>query len=100
MKQKSSLKVVLLLSWATYVVAYLCRVNLSTVLDKLATGLHVSVEYLGTASSVYFVTYAVGQLLNGILGDRVNPHRFLILALTMTGMINVVLGVRLVSIRM
>lgn len=94
MKQKSSLKVVLLLSWATYVVAYLCRVNLSTVLDKLATGLHVSVEYLGTASSVYFVTYAVGQLLNGILGDRVNPHRFLILALTMTGMINVVLGVQ------
>ena len=94
MKQKNSLKIVLLLSWATYVAAYLCRVNLSTVLDKLAVGLNVSVEYLGTASSVYFVTYAVGQLLNGILGDRVNPHRFLILALAMTGIINVVLGIQ------
>lgn len=47
MKQKRNLWVVLLLSWMTYVVAYLCRVNLSTVLDKLAAGLDVSVEYLG-----------------------------------------------------
>ena len=94
MKQKKALGAVLLLSWTTYMVAYLCRVNLSTVLDKLAAGLNVSVEYLGMASSVYFVTYAVGQLLNGALGDRVNPHRFLMLALTMTGAINVILGIQ------
>jgi OPA family glycerol-3-phosphate transporter-like MFS transporter len=75
-------------------VAYLCRVNLSTVLDKLANGLGVSVEYLGIASSVYFVTYAVGQLLNGTIGDRVNPYRFLMLALTMTGSINLILGLQ------
>ena len=94
MEQKRNLKIVLLLCWTTYMVAYLCRVNLSTVLDKLALGLNVSVEYLGTASSVYFVTYAIGQFLNGIMGDRVNPHRFLMLALTMTGTINVVLGIQ------
>lgn len=94
MKKKSSLPLVLLVSWATYVVAYLCRVNISTALDKLAVGLDVSVEYLGIASSVYFVTYAVGQLLNGIVGDRVNPHRFLMLAAFMTGAINVTLGIQ------
>lgn len=85
---------VLSAAWCTYVVAYLCRVNLSTVLDKLAEGLSVSVEYLGTASSVYFVTYALGQLLNGFLGDRLNPHRFVMLALLMTGGINVILAVQ------
>lgn len=94
MKKNNALKVVLLLSWVTYVTAYLCRVNLSTVLDKLSVGLNVSMEFLGIASSVYFVTYAVGQLLNGIIGDRVNPHRFIILALICTGTINVVLGVQ------
>ena len=36
MKQKRTVGTVLLLCWMTYVVAYLCRVNLSTVLDKLA----------------------------------------------------------------
>lgn len=94
MEQKKQLRAVLLLCWMTYVVAYLCRVNLSTVLDKLADGLQVSVEYLGIASSIYFVTYAVGQLLNGAVGDRVNPHRFLMLALAMTGTINVILGIQ------
>ena len=91
-KQKNHLIPVLLLAWFTYTVAYLCRVNISTALDKLAVGLDVTVEYLGGASSIYFVTYAVGQLINGIVGDRVDPRRFIMLAAALTGTINVILG--------
>lgn len=93
-KQKNGLFPVLLLAWFTYTVAYLCRVNISTALDKLAIGLDVSLEYLGGASSIYFVTYAVGQLINGIVGDRVDPKRFIMLAAALTGTINVILGVQ------
>lgn len=92
--REKRLMLVLLLSWTTYMTAYLCRVNLSTVLDKLAEGLGVSVEYLGLASSLYFVVYAVGQLLNGAVGDRVNPCRFITLALACTGGINLILSMQ------
>ena len=92
MRKNKQLMAVLALCWITYVFAYLCRLNLSTVLDKAAIGLNVTVEYLGIASSIYFGTYALGQLLNGIVGDRVSPHKFIIVALLMTGAINVVLG--------
>jgi len=92
--QKSRLMLVLSLCWLTYTAAYLCRLNISTALDKLSFGMGVSLEYLGMASSVYFVVYACGQLLNGIIGDRVNPHRFLMLAALMTGSINVFLGLQ------
>ena len=92
MKFRKPLSTVLFISWFTYTVAYLCRLNISTALDKLAPGLNVSLEYLGGASSLYFVTYALGQLLNGIAGDRVNPHKFIMLAAFMTGSINVILG--------
>ena len=92
MEQKRKLTAILLMSWSTYVVAYLCRANLSTVLEKLSETLQVSVEYVGAASSVFFVTYAVGQLLNGFLGDRLHPHKFVMLALTMTGGINILLA--------
>lgn len=92
--KKNTLPIVLFLSWVTYTAAYLCRVNISTALDKLSVGIRVSVEYLGIAGSVYFVTYAVGQLLNGFIGDRVNPHRYIMLALLMTGGINAVLGLQ------
>ena len=66
--KKDKLLIVLAAAWITYTTAYLCRVNISTALDKLGVGLEVSLEYLGAASSVYFVTYAIGQLLNGIAG--------------------------------
>lgn len=72
---------------------YLCRLNLSTVLDKLAGELGVGTEMLGTAGSLYFAACAVGGLINGYLGDRVNPHRFLMLALAMTGGVNLALSV-------
>lgn len=93
-RKKNSLVLMLILAWITYTAAYLCRVNISTVLDKLSIGMHVDVEYLGIASSVYFVSYAVGQLLNGFIGDRVNPHRYVMLALLMTGAINMFLGLQ------
>ena len=70
-REKSALMPILIMAWVTYTAAYLCRVNISTALDKLSVGMNVSLEYLGYASSVYFVTYAVGQLVNGIIGDRV-----------------------------
>ena len=94
MKNNKKLLTVLILCWLTYVFAYLCRLNLSTVLDKASLGLGVTVEYLGIASSIYFCTYAVGQLINGFVGDRVTPHKFIIFALLMTGTINVLLGIQ------
>ena len=94
MGKNKKLNMVLALCWITYVFAYLCRLNLSTVLDKAAVGMNVTVEYLGIASSLYFGTYAVGQLLNGIVGDRVSPHKYIMLALLMTGTINTVLGLQ------
>lgn len=93
-REKSALMPILIMAWVTYTAAYLCRVNISTALDKLSVGMNVSLEYLGYASSVYFVTYAVGQLVNGIIGDRVNPYRYVMLALLLTGGINVALGLQ------
>ena len=43
LNQKKKFALILVLSWVTYNVAYLCRLNISTVLDKLSVGLGVSV---------------------------------------------------------
>lgn len=81
-------KKILLLCWATYVTAYLCRINFSVAIPKLAADLSVPMELLGIASSVYFVAYALGQLCNGFLSDRLPPYRFLLLALIATTCMN------------
>lgn len=91
-EQSVSLQRVLRISWMTFMVSYLCRLNLSTVLDKLAMGLETTTEYLGLAGSVYFAACAAGQLINGSLGDRLNPQRFITAALAGIGGVNVVLA--------
>jgi sugar phosphate permease len=37
--------------------------------DMLDSG--YSTEYIGLVSTVFMITYGVGQLLNGMIGDRI-----------------------------
>jgi len=87
-----SKKIIFLICWITYVCAYLCRVNLSSVLSKLESSLNVSTGLLGVLGSVFFISYAIGQLLNGFIGDRISPYKFIIIATLGTGVLNVLIS--------
>lgn len=76
------------LCWLTYVTAYLCRVNFSSAMEKLSSGLHISLAQLGFIGSCFFFCYAVGQIINGFLGDRIMPSFFISIAITLTGLLN------------
>lgn len=54
-----------------YFAVYLCRDILSALSPQVTAGGIFSVDQLGTMSSVFFFTYAVGQLINGIIGDKI-----------------------------
>ena len=89
MKKSTSKKWFLfLLCWTTYVITYLCRVNFSSVLDKLSAGIGVSAARMGLIGSCFFFTYALGQIINGRLGDRISPFSFILFAITATGILN------------
>ena len=48
-----------------------------------ATGAYTA-ELIGTLSSIYFLLYAIGQLVNGLVGDRINPKYMISIGLTVT----------------
>ena len=81
-----------MLCWATYLSAYLCRINLSSALEKMAPGLGVEIPALGLLGSLFFITYAIGQLINGFIGDRVIPKRFILIALSGTALANLLIS--------
>lgn len=54
-----------------YFTVYLSRDILSALSPQLTAGGVFNVEQLGTMSSTFFITYAVGQLINGIIGDKI-----------------------------
>lgn len=81
--------------WLTYFSAYLCRVNFSASLSALSAARGVDYAVLGAAGAAFFVVYAVGQLVNGFIGDHVNPAMFILTALCGTVLCN--MGVAFVS---
>ena len=78
MKHKE--KYMLIICWVTYLVAYMCRVNMASALPRLETAFSADAGHWGLTGSLYFFVYACGQLINGILGDRVNPYRYVAVA--------------------
>ncbi len=68
-----------------YLVSYYMRNILSvSTPGMLETGLFTK-EVLGTLSSVYFFLYAVGQLINGVIGDKVKPKLMVLFGLLICG---------------
>lgn len=84
MKIRSEVKKAVLIGTlcaVTYFAVYLCRDILSTLGPELQEKSVFSKGQLGTMSSVFFFTYAVGQLINGIIGDRIKSKYMVSLGL-------------------
>lgn len=59
----------------TYITSYYMRNILSVSTPAMLESNRFNVELIGMLSSVYFFVYAVGQLLNGVVGDIINPRK-------------------------
>lgn len=70
----------------SYIVSYYMRNVLSVLTpDMLETG-RFTKSYIGMLSSSYFVSYAVGQLINGIAGDVLSPKKMIVTGLIIAGL--------------
>lgn len=73
----------------SYLASYYMRNLLSvTTPAMLETGLFTK-EVIGTFSSAYFLLYAIGQLVNGRIGDKINPKKMVFLGLTLCGIASI-----------
>lgn len=70
-----------LLCWLIYAAAYLARAGVSAGYGTLARHYAQTELWLGKVGSAFFIAYALGQLVNGYLGDRVQPARLVLLSL-------------------
>jgi OPA family glycerol-3-phosphate transporter-like MFS transporter len=80
------------LCWFAYVTAYFGRINLSIILPNLHDTLGYSNASLGMIALCFFTAYAIGQLINGFIGDIINPRYFVSLGLFAAGLCNVFFG--------
>lgn len=75
----------------TYMVSYVSRINFGAVISEMELRTGFSRQALSISLVGSFITYGLGQICSGILGDKVSPRKLLILGLGVTGCMNLLL---------
>ena len=83
--------------WLTYGAFYFCRTNISAAVPGLQTpagegGMGFSGNQMGLILASLKITYALGQLLNGQLSERISPRLLLTIGMFGSAALNVVFG--------
>ncbi len=73
----------------SYLAVYIARNVLGAVTPSMVEG-GLTEEYIGQVSALFFGFYAVGQLINGCIGDRVKAKYMISLGLLLAGISNIV----------
>ena len=81
------------LSTIVYLACYYAKNILSIVSPQMIEGAGVSVEFIGSLSTANMLFYAGGQLINGIIGDRVKAKYLVGGGILLSGLCNAVIGV-------
>lgn len=73
---------------AAYFVSYLTRVNFAAVIAAIIAAGDADKTTAGAVTTVGFITYGVGQLISGKLGDIINPKKLMFAGFILTAMMN------------
>ena len=84
------------LNWAvvglTYTSYYLCRYNFSYANKAIADEFHFTKSDMSTILSVNFIAYGCGQIINGLLTDRIGGKRAMLIGAAGTVGVNLLFG--------
>lgn len=72
--KKSDIRSLTLLMTLVYFASYLTRLNFSTVMAEFVAAENVLKSSASVIITANFITYGVGQLISGVLGDKVSPR--------------------------
>lgn len=75
----------------TYMVSYITRINYGAIIVEMVEATGFTKSALSMAVTGSFITYGVGQIISGIIGDRISPKRLVTYGLILTVCMNVLL---------
>ncbi len=82
---------VFLLCWLAYSATYICRLNYSAVIPTLTTAGVFSESRIAAVSSAFFVCYGLGQIVSGVVGDRLPTDRMIFCGVLLSAVSNILI---------
>lgn len=92
MDKRQALKLTALCS-LVYFSSYITRLDYAAVLVEIVQDLQIAKTTAGIAVTGSFITYGLGMVIFGVIGDRISPRTLITVGLTGTTLINLMMGV-------
>lgn len=86
---KKRINRITMLFWITYMASYITRINFGTVISEMEIATGISRSQLSMSVTGSFVTYGIGQVVSGVLGDKFSPKKLLGFGLLITVFMNI-----------
>ncbi len=87
-----SIRRLFLLCWFAYSMSYIGRLNFSACMAEILADTGMTKAFLGSIGTGFLACYGVGQLVNGIIGDRISPKYMVGIGLFGAGFANILMG--------
>ncbi len=80
-----------LLCWLAYSATYVCRYNFSSVIPQLTQQNVFPEGKIASISSAFFICYGLGQIISGIIGDKLNTRYMVFFGVCLSAVSNVLI---------
>ena len=92
LSSKKDINFLTFLCAAVYFVSYVSRINLGAVLVEVVNSGFAEKKTAALALTVCSITYGVGQLISGYLGDKFKPQNIIFMGFFITAAMNISVG--------
>lgn len=72
---KKQVNALVILMTVTYMVSYITRINYGAIISEMEKSTGIARSLLSMALTGSFITYGIGQIVSGILGDKFSPKK-------------------------
>jgi len=84
-------KKLVILCCLVYFVSYVTRINYAAALAEIVADLGITKSLASIAVTGSFITYALGQIISGFIGDKYDPRKVIVFGFIGTSIINFVI---------
>ncbi len=81
-----------IICWVAYFSSYLGRLNFSAAITEITSLGVLTKSQAGLVGTAYFCSYGAGQILSGILGDKLSSRNMVFMGLVGSSVTNVLMG--------
>lgn len=88
LSDKKKINAIVFLFSMTYMVSYITRTNFGAIISEMESATEFSRSLISMAITGSFITYGVGQIVSGIIGDFFSPKKLLSIGLLVSVLMN------------